>query len=684
MRGIATAVNPISTTSSPVGIFIGDTAFNEPYAAGVTPDLSAFDLKDIEVLKGPQGTLFGGAALAGAIRYRLNDPDPYVLQFRGFSQLTSLTKGSVAFTEGVAANLPVSMGSGALGLRAAYIRRNYPGVYDNTRPEDAAIDVDRGDGEQFRLGVLWVPDAPLQLKFTFLSQNYSADNALIVSDNRNGPRATSFSLLPWPNKHNFRLYNLEFDYNFDDMKLVSSSSRTEKTRHYLLDSLGLLIGTPPEGTPDSLAIPFVTNQKSASFAQELRLQSKDSDGLEWLLGGYFYRAAPLDYDLEVSVQALHDVGQLTANVGDLLTALKSSFDAIAGPGNLVSSLLGAASTTGDVLKCELSLLCAQTHAKARELALFADFTDTFWDRLELSAGARLYQTDVAGGFTGQGLGVRLVNKGVSPADLRDRRTERGVNPKLSATYRFTKSISLYAQAARGFRFGGIQNIPPSKAENIPATFKSDTLWNYEIGLRTEWFHNTLRLDVTGFHIDYKNPQVSLASPALVGYYDNIDSARSDGMEGNLQWLTPIPGVALSITGGVTNARTTSDFMAGNTLVPSGAALPGSAKKQYSGQLSYFWPYGGPLSFGAAFTYAYIGKTEAALPHSDYVYDFGTMGVNLQLGAPDWPGKPTLVLGVDNLKDVAAPIGFLKSNTGELFYIMNPPRTFVARLNFEFE
>ena len=90
----------------------------------------------------------------------------------------------------------------------------------------------------------------------------------LVANDRNGPRESSISLLPWPNEHRFGLYNLEMEYAFSAMKLVSSTSRTEKDRHNILDATGLLIGIPPTGMPDSLAVPFITDQDSTSFAQE--------------------------------------------------------------------------------------------------------------------------------------------------------------------------------------------------------------------------------------------------------------------------------------------------------------------------------------------------------------------------------------------------------------------------------
>jgi outer membrane receptor protein involved in Fe transport len=677
MRGISTTAAATSTTPYPVGIFVGDTAFNEPYAASITPDLSAFDLQSVEILKGPQGTLFGGAALAGAIRYRLNDPVPGMWQARAFSQYTQLEEGSEAWTHGAAVNVPLGGEGGSVGLRLGYIHREYPGAYDDLRPEQAAQDVDAGSGEQYRAGLLWEPSHNAHVKLTYLDQDYAADNGLVITDYRNGPRATRASLLPWPNRHRFSLYNLELQYDWDTLRLVSSSSRTEKQRYNSIDSVGVLIGIPPPGTPEALGIPFIADQWSNSFQQEVRLQSTGGGSLEWLVGAYFYRA-PIHYYVELSVQGLNDVGALGQNAGQALADLNQLISGLLGPDNLLSQLVGQVTPALAAVRCEVALLCAETNAKARERALFFDVAWKPWRMLEISVGARYYLTEVAGGFVGTGLGARLVNGGVSPADFRATIDEEGVNPKLAVTLRPLKNVSLYALANKGFRFGGIQNIPADPAQGVPETYKSDSIWNYELGLRTSWLANTLQADITGFHIDYQDPLVVLKNGLQINYYDNAGSAESDGFEARLRWLTPLRGVTLQLTGGTVDARTTEFFMAGNTPVPAGKALPGSAKVQYAAQLAWVGPPDWWLSLGTSAGYTYIGEAYAAINTDSRIYDYGVYDAGLILGVNRWPGRPSLSINLSNITDEAAPIA------GEGFYTLNPPRTLVARFSLEFE
>lgn len=678
MRGISTSSSPVSTVPYPVGIFIGDTALNEPYAASITPDLSAFDIASIEILKGPQGTLFGGAALSGVLRYRLIDPSPDEWAVRYFAQSISPEDGSEALTQGVVLNAPLLGKDGNLGMRLAYIRRQYPGVTDDLREEQDGEDVNAGEGDQVRASFLWQPSDEMQLKFMYLDQDYDAKNGLIIADDPNGPRATSASLIPWPNNHRFALYNLEIQYDWENFRLVSSSSRTEKERFNTIDSYGAVLGRPPENASGLIAIPLITDQESTSFQQELRLQSPGGENLEWLVGAYFLRS-PIRYFLKLNLQALNTVSPLTDDTINLLSTAANEL----GLGVLSDQVLGLVPGSGNV-SCELSVLCAETNALAKEKALFFDLTLNLWDQLELSAGARAYETSVAGGFVGQGVGARTVNNGMSPADFRTEITEEGVNPKVSARFRFNEDFSVYLLANKGFRFGGIQNIPEDKAQNIPATYKSDYIWNYELGLRTSWLDKRLELDITAFHIDYTDALVVLKNALQINYYDNVGSAESDGFEASMRWITPIPGVVMMLNGGTVKAITTEDFQAGNSEISAGKPLPGSAKYQYSINLAFFGSPDWTINTSGLLGYTYVGETYNDIASNDIVNDYGTYSVSLNLSIPSVTGKPTLALSVLNLTDVTTSVGVINGLAGNDLYILNSPRTISARFSLEFE
>ena len=215
------------------------------------PDLSAFDLKGVQVLKGPQGTLFGGAALSGAVRYELAEPVQGEWELRGFSQFVQPTGGSSAWTSGGAINIPL-LTKDKLAFRFDYVRRNYPGEYDDLRTGDK--DVDHGGGNQIRAILLWQPTRDWKLKLTHLTQDFLAPNDITAADTPNGPRQTRQVLQPELSKNDFGMDSLEVNYNFWSMRLVSLSSLIDKHAYFDADDTPALIGSPPPAIYPGLSL----------------------------------------------------------------------------------------------------------------------------------------------------------------------------------------------------------------------------------------------------------------------------------------------------------------------------------------------------------------------------------------------------------------------------------------------
>lgn len=662
LRGISTDAEPLSIIPSATGILIGDVAFSDPYISNITPDLSAFDLASVEILKGPQGTLFGGSALSGAVRYVLQEPVMDEWQVRGFAQHVTPRGGSQAVTSGVAVNVPVYEDRAA--LRLGYVKREYPGVYDLTR-EPRREDVDGGAGDQLRAILSWQATNALKIKLTHLDQDFEAPNTLILADQRNA-RENSRNILPQPTSHGFDLDSLELGYEFDTVRLVSLTSRSSKALTFFGDSTTALLGNPPPWTPAFATVFQVVRNDSNAIAQELRLQSNGTGPFQWLAGAYFY-------DYEVRFDILMDT---------------TAHQQLLGNDSLLNRLVAGLGVDSANLYTESSLLYAVTTPKAQERALFFDVSDTFWDDLDVSVGARFYSTEVKGGFRGSGVLARAVNNGQNVDASNNQIAEKGVSPRITATYHFTDDLSLYTQASRGFRFGGLQSVPSSPTNGVPPVYKSDTLWNYELGLRTNWFDNTLTFDFTAFYVDYQNPQIQQTTTGVpLNYTDNVAAAVSQGFEASLRWITPLPGLMLALNGGLTDAHTTEPFTAADgTLVEAGAQMPGAADSQYSAALLFYAPLG-VVNVAANLGYAYIGKGYGDIVHSERINDFGTLNGGFTLSSDAWSVRPQLSFQVANILDVTAVQGgsTRMTTTQQPFssFQLNPPRTFTIRFGLEF-
>jgi outer membrane receptor protein involved in Fe transport len=657
VRGISTNTSPTSPIPSPVGILIGDTAFSDPYIAGVIPDLSAFDLSGVQVLKGPQGTLFGGAALSGAIRYVLQDPVLDEWQARAFSQYVNAHEGESAFTSGAAVNLPWT--DHGVALRLGYVKRKYPGIIDDDRNDEK--DVNDGGGEQYRASLLWQPLDALKLKLTHLQQDFDAKDQKTISDDRD-TRATDQLILPQPGNNKFKLDSLEASYDFESMRLVSLTSYNEKNLYVFADATPAVAGTPPQNYPLVGTAVEWFNDNSHAVAQEIRMQSTGDDAFRWLVGGYWYKYT-LGFDIFIDTFA----NQLLSGEDSVLNTLLG--------GNLVN------------LNKETSLLYASTHAKSQEKALFFDLTQTLWGDLEVSAGARLYKTYVDGGFVGQGIISRAAGGGTN-VDYRSRIDEKGISPKFSITWHATDDIQLYGAATRGFRFGGLQSAPSTPTNGVPPTYKSDTLWSYELGTRTNWLEDSLHADLTFFYIDYKNPQIVQQSPDLhINYTDNVSAAISKGVEASLLWRPPVPGMTLAFNAGKTDAHITKQFTASDgTIVQPGSQLPGAAKWQYSGQVRQFFMLG-PVALDANVEYVYVGEGYGDITHTQAINDFGVVNAGLSIGSEAIPLHPRLSFNVANITNETAAVA--GTTAGSLagptitYFTLNPPRMVSLRLSLEF-
>jgi iron complex outermembrane receptor protein len=663
MRGVSTDTAPSSIIPSAVGFFVGDTAFTDPYVANVIPDLSAFDLSGVQVLKGPQGTLFGGAALSGAVRYELQDPVQGEWQLRGFSQVSRPQGGSYALTEGAAVNIPL-LSDDELAVRLTYLHRKYPGLIDDTYSQ--RNDVDEGKGDQIRGILLWEP-GNWKVKYTHLTQDFSAPDQITATQAVDDSRSNGLNVIPSPLTHKFGMDAVELGYSFDSMRLVSLSSRLYKHYDSEGDGTAALLGPPPQGYPPALTVVNSVNVDSRQFSQELRLQSTDSGPLDWLVGLYYYRYT-IDFALGNQLSLLRDLNAADSALSTLLSQIGLD----------------------ETLDRETQLLSATTHSNSTEKAAFFDLIWKPWEPLELEGGARFYQTAVDGNLLGYGILVRAINQGPNVDQSADI-VEHGVNPRFTATWHLDDSKLVYAQASKGYRFGGIQIAPSTANNGIPPTFKSDSLWNYELGLRTSWLERRLTADITGFYIQYKNPilqQNAQSSQGGVptGYLDNVASAVSKGLETSLQWYTPVEGLSLSLSAAFTSAYNTAQYTAANgELIEPGAQMPGVAPQQYNGSIQYLQPLGA-YSLGLSTGYNYIGQGYSNLQHDVEINGYGSWKAGVVLSRDVGRLRPKLAFNVDNLLNtVAATGGTINTPTipGPFTtYFLNAPRTYLLRLSVD--
>jgi iron complex outermembrane receptor protein len=649
IRGIAAEAN----TNPTAGILFGNVSFSDAFLPRVTLDPNPFDLKSVEVLKGPQGTLFGAGALNGAIRYVPEGPQFGVQETKYFAQYITLDHGAGGPAYGAALNLPIGDGE-QFALRLVGFDREAPGWVDNK--QTGRSDVNRIDQSGAR-GILgWRPSQPWDISLMVAWQQTDARD-LPVTDNDGGDLSVSNKPRSSPSHRAYDLASLSVRYDLDAASFVSESAYTNKWAHNQVDASSRLL---PGGPLPILA--QNDDSHSGTWSQELRLVSRDAPESKWRwVAGVFASHQDIGYTL-------------AAPIGDASIPLETT-----------TAILNAGGGLGDIWLAlgQPNYLNLATDVVVKELAAFGDLTRRLGD-LELSVGGRLYQTTSGGVAQQNGLLLALTGGGAEHR-IDEQMKESGFNPKLSLLWHASDNVIEYAAISRGFRVGGVQPgfSTALAAAPAPDSFKSDSIWNYEIGTRTQWLDQRLRFDLTAFLEEWKDPQTLEFDPSgLITYIDNIGGVESRGLEAALQALLPIRGLSFTATVAYTDARTTEVFNAANgQRIEPGSRWPLSPKWQTAETLAYArdlarWTLGGSI------THSYMGKAVYGLSQPTMIFGYSQWDVQINASCRSLAWLPEWALIVNNLGDERGVSNSFSGATYEdVTYIQ--PRAVTLRLSGRF-
>jgi iron complex outermembrane receptor protein len=616
-----------------MGQFIGDVPMNDPFGNFGAPDLDPFDLETVEILRGPQGTTFGASALNGAIRYAPNKPELGRWLARGFVDRVSVKDGGADQTYALAANAPVG---DYAALRVSGVLQNAPGLYDNL--QRGIEDADSRRKWTGRAAFRWEPTDRLSVNLMGLKQQSHSDDVLLA-DNPDGRFENDYKVGPSYIDFGFSLASLDLRYELDSIGTLVLQSNWQKKRSW--GDVDTNLSLPAELGVATIHAPF--DYDTHGNSQELRLVSQEGGRWDWIVGAF-------RRDYQASVHAGVLVGPLTV--------LESDIDPL----------------------------------DAEETAFYGELTRRFGDHWEVTAGARRYTTSLQGVQFTSALGTVPSNS--NPVG----QEEDGVSPKFSLTYKASPNLMAYATIARGFQFGGVNTtVAPLSFENpatgvpIPTSYDSSVLWSREIGLRTDWLDRTLRLDLALFDIRWSEAQLQQYTGGQVSndpYVDNVGEVHIRGAEGSFSWLTPLPGLAVYFNASYTDARTREEYEQGGVVIPSGSELPAVPRVQTSTTLAYN-TFVGRWVGGASLSYAQWSEAFGNLEHSYSIFDFGTLGLNLNIARPDVSLTPSVTLGISNLTDERGvvgrlvPMGSLPVGPAATWNYIRP-RTINLRLTFEFQ
>lgn len=556
IRGISTG-SAVANAQSPVALYIDDINILDPTDPNVTMNLRLFDVSRVEILEGPQGTLFGSGSLGGAIRIITNKPKLDRYEAEAKATVEDTHGGQVGYDVNAMVNIPLV--TDKLAIRIVGYNQHYGGYVDNVRT--GASDVNYATTRGGRVELKWSPLQDLSLLGTVLAEDDSPHDSAYSFYNGHGYQWNG--AVPNYSYSNTKIYSLKGVFRPKSMTVTSIT--TYATRRE--SSLGDFTQTAEALLGLNAPSPITDAGPSHTLSQELRIASAGDQKFHWLIGGVY-----------------------TDN-------RRTIFENVIIPGT--GALFGT--TSNDVS-------AADSFAEVQEEALYGELSYEILPRLTLTVGARrshdkLTERQTIGGT----LQVPSVTHNVT--------TENATTPRFNVSYHVTPDTMVYAQAAKGFRVGQINTIraDPISGQAIPLASNPDSLWNYELGEKSFLLRRRLIVDADVYYIDWRDIQLNaLTVPSHINYITNAGHANIKGLEVNIEarplahWST---GGSLALTDA--HLESVSPGVQAN----AGDRLPASAPLSADLYVEYTRPLTEQVGIFARIDARYVGKEYSNLENS---------------------------------------------------------------------
>jgi iron complex outermembrane recepter protein len=598
MRGINTG-----SVASTVGVYTDDVPFGSSSGlangAVLAGNFDTFDLARVEVLRGPQGSLYGASSVGGALKYVMNQPTTAGVETRFLGSSETVEGGGTGYSLKGLANVPFG---DQFAVRASAFYRSDDGFIDSIGNNPVASlknpalniiagtrvakDINTSTSSGGRLSGLYQPSEKFSLLLTEQVQNLKsgAPNAVDADPVTLKPLQNDVqsSYYKQPVDTKYRISSATANWGLGALNLASVTSYSTFEQDLNLDATiaSGLTGGPPLASlvtalfgndttrPLSARLPQTTS--TDKFSQELRLVSPKNNTFEWLIGGYYTNERSKIH------QEIHAVEAATGAVATGIPNLA----VVALPSNY------------------------------KELAFFGNTTWHLMPRFDLSLGARLSRNNQSASEVADG---PLAGGHVQYNNVES--SERPFTYSISGRFEQTANSSLYARVATGFRPGGPNVLQPNAPASTPLTYKSDRLTSYEAGWKASGAGGRSSIDLSVFYLDWKDIQLFEVVNGF-GINGNGGTAVSKGAELTAS-LTPAAGLTFSFNAAYTDAALTknTDPHVGGL---NGDRLPYTPKSAAGLRVDYEWnlkngatPFvGGGLSYTGARTFDFTTRNVA--------------------------------------------------------------------------
>jgi outer membrane receptor protein involved in Fe transport len=544
LRGITTGP---AQSASATAFYIDEAPIGSvnAYTTGsaTTPDLDPSDLQRVEVLKGPQGTLYGANAVGGLVKFVTTSPDFDAFGGRVSASVVDVKGGETGYGLRGAVNVPLIQGR--VAMRVSAYNREDPGFIDLVGPRPHK-DVNDARVRGGRIAIAAKITDTLRIDLSALGQDtqVGGTNARDVNYTTLRPIYGDLAQQRFaeePAEIRLRVYNAKAVAELGAVSLLSSTTyQTFKVKGEgdASGSFGAALG-PAVGLGANLGVRTRQETKTERFSQEFRADTKAFDG---------------KLDLQAGLYFTHE------NDGNRIP----SFDTFLKP-------------TGALLPLP-QLAIASIVSRYTEYSAFANATVHFTEQFDVLGGVRYssdhqhYYQDYAGLL----VGARRVNVGEEKDHV--------ATWLLSPRFKFDEHNMVYGRLSTGYRPGGPNAVPPPSVFVAPDTFAPDKLTSYELGYKADFLDRSVTVDAALFYTDWKNIQIQ-TSAAGFNFLVNGGDATSKGGEITVRW-TPVRGLALGLTSAYTNAKLKGPAPAAGGL--DGDRLPFVPKWSTSVSADYRW------------------------------------------------------------------------------------------------
>jgi len=689
-----------------VGIYLDESSVSFSL---YTPDLDLVDVNRVEVLRGPQGTLFGAGSVTGTVRYVTNQPALGVTD--GFVELGGGLVDGGSETGSLKAGVNVPLGDKA-AMRYAGYYTHLPGFTDSIQP-DLSVKEDSNDGYRTggRLAFMFAPTDKLTITPRVVFQRVVANgwNREDVYNILANPFTTTRPTVDFEDRQEFTqadeeytdefwLGDINLRYEFGDhLALTSITSYLHRDILVVRDTTALTAsftgGTI--GFPEpiySLDSPLFDATTMEMWTQELRLTG-EADRLKWLVGA-FYSSAERDYGQDVTVPGFEDATGIP---------------------------------TQGLLSPRDSLYFSDLSYELDQFALFGEATWSLTSHFDLTGGLRYYNfSEDKEAFVDGVINNPPPALGTSVLSTPGSTDSDGYAPRLIATFKVSDDAIFNAQASRGFRLGGI-NDPLNEALCSPTdldtfggheSWEDETVWNYEVGFKSNLLGGKGSLDASVFYIDIDDLQTTVTAGTCTSrVVFNVPQAHSQGIELELE-MAPTSHFDFSVSGSFNDSEldstlTSSDALGNVTVVSGieeGRRLPTVPNLQVAAYATYQWEVMNSAQLYLTGSYQHVGSRFTQVGDED----LGTLDLTPSPAMPNTIGGPLtqttftyepelpaydvvnlrlglrrdqwdVALYVNNVTDELALLSFdrERGTLARIGYVTNQPRTFGIWTRYSF-